>query len=172
MIDYYENLFSGQRSSASQDYNSCNVIPSSIMDEDNRMLTAIPNGGEIKEVVFQMNPNRAPGPEGFSGAFYHACWDIIAKDVTAGVQQFFRDGYLVPNLNSSFLVLIPKTDDAVTISHYHPIALANFFKIITKLLGNRLGSIMERIISPHQTAFIHGRHIHDSISLVSLRALI
>lgn len=115
VIDYYKNLFSDQSHGASQDYSTCSIIPTSVTDEDNEILTSIPSGREIKDVVFQMNPASAPGTDGFSGAFYHACWNIIAKDVIARVQQFFTDSYLLPNINSSFLVLLPKTDDASTI---------------------------------------------------------
>lgn len=85
----------------------------------------------------------------------------------AGVQQFFSDNYLLPNINCNFLVLIPKSEEVNEISHYRPIVLANFFfKIITKVIATRLGIIMDKIISPHQTAFVQGRSIHDCIALV------
>lgn len=124
------------------------LIPSLLMDQENESLVLIPSNGEIREVVFQMNASGALRPDGFSGAFYHACCDIIGKDIVAGVQQFFRESYLLPNINSVFLVLLPESADVTSISQFRPIALANFFfKIITKILANRLGPIMSRIIT-------------------------
>jgi hypothetical protein len=42
-------------------------------------------------------------------------------------------------------------------THFRPIALANFlFKIIPKILAVRLSHVVQRIISPHQAAFIPG----------------
>lgn len=87
--------------------------------------------------------------------------------MVVGVQQFFWECYLLPNLNFVLLVLLPKSDAAIWISNYRPITLANFFfKIVTKILVNKIGPIMDRVISLHQTTFIQGRHIHDSISLI------
>lgn len=66
----------------------------------------------------------------------------------------------MPNLNASLLILIPKVPGANKLDNYRPIALANFqFKIITKIIVDRLGLIASRIISIHQRGFIPDRHI-------------
>ncbi|XP_068312485.1 uncharacterized protein [Pyrus communis] len=94
--------------------------------------------------------------------------DIVGLDVITFVQVFFKRGWLYPNANCNFVVLIPKVDGAATIAQYQPIALTNFlFKIIPKILVDRLGPIATRIISPHQTTFLKGRRISDCIGLVS-----
>lgn len=57
----------------------------------------------------------------------------MSADVCKAVMQFFSDGWLLPNLNSNVVVLIPTVANAEKIEQYRPIALANFqFKIITK----------------------------------------
>lgn len=82
--------------------------------------------------------------------FFLKYWNIIAKDVIKVVVQFFRSGWLLPNWNANIVVLIPKIPEAERIDQYRPIALANFkFKIITKVLANRLAFIASKIISPN-----------------------
>jgi len=49
-----------------------------------------PNYLEIKNVVFNLNGNRARGPDGFGGVFYHSCWEIIETNVCKTIQQFFK----------------------------------------------------------------------------------
>ncbi|PNY17703.1 ribonuclease H [Trifolium pratense] len=74
----------------------------------------------------------------------------------------------MPNFNANTTVLIPKIPSADSVDHYRPIALANLkFKIISKILADRLAQIMPTIISKEQRGFIHGRQIKDCICLAS-----
>jgi len=50
------------------------------------MLIKCPNFLEIKTIIFNLNGNSAPSPDGFGGVFYHSCWDIIGTDVCNVVQ--------------------------------------------------------------------------------------
>jgi len=68
------------------------------------------------------------------------------------------------NLNSKLLILIPKVKGADRLDNFRPIALANFqFKIITKILADRVRLVASKIVSVHQRGFIPGRHIQDCI---------
>lgn len=63
-------------------------------------------------------------------------------------------------------MLIPKIVDFSKMEHYRPIVFANFkFKIINKVIGNKLTYIMPNIISPRKISFIQGRYISDCIYL-------
>lgn len=63
---------------------------------------------EIRKTVFSMDSSGAPGPDGFGGCFYQRCWDIVWFDVVKAVQSFFLTGYILPNLNSHFITLVPR----------------------------------------------------------------
>lgn len=83
-------------------------------------------------------------------------------------KAFFSNGWLLPNLNANLVVLIPIVPEADRIEQYRPIALANFkFKIITKVLADRLARIAPYIVSQNQRGFIQGRQISDCICLTS-----
>jgi len=91
---------------------------------------------------------------------------VINSDVIHATTQFFTSGWLLPGFNSNTIVLIPKDNNADTIEQYRPIALANFkFKIISKILADRLATILPNIISKEQRGFIRGRNIKDCIAL-------
>ncbi|KAK0585801.1 hypothetical protein LWI29_034129 [Acer saccharum] len=81
------------------------------------------------------------------------------------VQDFFHTGRVFPGLNSNFLVLIPKIPNALLIDQFRPIALGNFlFKVITKIIADRLAEICSHIISHNQFGFIRGHQIGDCIA--------
>jgi hypothetical protein len=122
----------------------------------------------MKNAVFSLNKDSAPGPDGVGAFFYQSYWAIIHQDVVNDVLQFFISGWIMPNYNSNTLILIPKTSNVDSIDQFRPIALANFkFKIISKVLADRLANIMPTIISKKQRGFIQGRNIEDCICLAS-----
>ncbi|XP_019433790.1 PREDICTED: uncharacterized protein LOC109340533 [Lupinus angustifolius] len=167
VLDYNTNLFASPNivvpNSLIQD-----VIPRLVTDSDNLMLTIMPSLSEIKDAVFALNEEGAPGPNGFSGCFFQNFWDIINKEVCNDVLHFFKQSWLMPNINSNSVILIQKLHGADRIEDYRPIALANFqFKIITKVLADRLAAIAPRIISNQQRGFIKERQIKDCICLAS-----
>lgn len=55
-----------------------------------------------------LNPNSAPGSDGFTGWFYQGCWPIIKNDVVAAVHDFFKGSQLHRGISSTTVVLIPK----------------------------------------------------------------
>lgn len=135
------------------------VVPSLVNDITNEMLTMIPTADEIHRSVLNLNSNSASGPDGFGGIFFHHYWDIIKLDVINVVTQFFTQGWILPNYNANNLILIPKDKDANCLRQYRPIALANFkFKIISKILADRISTILPTIISQEQKGFVSGRN--------------
>ncbi|XP_058734177.1 uncharacterized protein LOC131605902 [Vicia villosa] len=146
--------------------NSC--VPSIVNIKTNDMLSMIPNAEEIHRAVLNLKATAAPSPDGFGGTFYHNYWNVIKNDVIDAVTQFFIQDWILPNFNANSLVLIPKVKEANTIGQFRPIALANFkFKIISKIIADRLSSILPNLISNEQKGFVLGRNIRDGICLTS-----
>ncbi|XP_070681706.1 uncharacterized protein [Malus domestica] len=80
---------------------------------------------------------RAPGQDGFQGIFYHEFWDIIVGDVIGMVEDFVGERQNPRKLNSTHIVLIPKTANPT--------------------------SWLPAVISPAYNAFVEGRQIQDNI---------
>jgi hypothetical protein len=124
------------------------VIPSLVTDNTNQMLIMVPSSDEIHSAVFSLNKDSAPGPDDFGVVFFQSYWDIIKSDVEKTVIQFFTSGWILPNFNSNIVALIPKTPNADAMTQFRSIAMVNFkFKIISKILADRLAQIMPSLIS-------------------------
>ncbi|XP_026459853.1 uncharacterized protein LOC113360569 [Papaver somniferum] len=132
------------------------------------MLDSVPSDEEIKNIVFNMDPESSPGPDGFSGCFYRSCWQIIHEDVVQAIQYCWKRKFIPKGLNSSFLVLLPKVQGAKTPNQFRPIGLSNLsFKIITKIMTVRMSTLMEKLVAPQQAAYIKGRCIQEQVLLAS-----
>lgn len=111
---------------------------------------------------------KSPGPDVYSFEFYRAAWQVISADVLAAIKSFLEKGFLPKEVNSTILALIPKKYEAKQIGDYIPISCCNvFFKIILKLLANRLKKVLPRFISPNQSAFVKDRLLMESVLLAS-----
>ncbi|XP_018474082.1 uncharacterized protein LOC108845359 [Raphanus sativus] len=132
----------------------------------NLELIKEPSAQEIRAALFDIHPDKAPGPDGFSASFFHENWEVIGASVVKEIQGFFVTGCIPSSLNTTHVRLIPKHTGAKSIVEYRPIALCNvFYKIVSKLLSKRLQPLLSCIISENQSAFIPGRAISDNVLL-------
>jgi hypothetical protein len=123
---------------------------------------------EVWEVIKGIDRDKAPGLDGFSMAFFQECWDVIKGDLMAVFSEFHDRGEFVKSINSTFIALIPKVYGAKEIKDFRPISLVGgTYKIIAKVLANRMRSVTNRIISKPQNAFVKGRQILDSVLIVN-----
>eukprot|EP00253_Pinus_taeda_P030838 PITA_30838 len=121
---------------------------------------------EVEEAIRSMPNDKAPGPDGFTINFYKACWSIVKQEVWEVVEDSRHSGTILKSLNSTFLALIPKVEDAKTPDKFRPIALCNVIcKIISKVIANRLKTIFPGIISEEKSGYVEGRQILDNILL-------
>ena len=113
---------------------------------------------EILQVVKELEGDKAPGPDGFSMAFYHHCWRVVEKDVLAVFEEFFQHCKFEKSLNATFIALIPKQIDASNVRDFHPISLVgSVYKILAKVLAIRLRVVLDQLISETQNRFVGGR---------------
>lgn len=111
-----------------------------------------------------MKPDKAPRSDGFSIHFYRICWELIKSDLLRMVQGFMRKAKVGGSINSTFLTLIPKEVNPSSFDIYKPISLCNSsYKIVAKLLENKIKPLLQKLISPAQGGFVKGRHILDNV---------
>lgn len=160
--DYFGKLFTSNEPEFPDEFEG--LFPKSLSNLDYADLEDIPSSDEIRGIVFSMSNGKSPGPDGLSLLFYKFYCDIIHAKVVKAVQLFFLNDYLIRPLNHTYITLIPKKDNPNLVEHYRPISLCNVvYKIILKILANRIKLLLGKIISPYQSAFILGRTMNDNV---------
>lgn len=123
---------------------------------------------DIKEAVWNCGVEKSPGLDGFGGQFFKSCWELVKEDVYRVFTDFHRNSKLCKCMNNTFISLIPKVGNPVDICEYRPISLvSSVYKIIAKVLANRLGKKLEKVISKKQSAFIVNRNILDGVLIAN-----
>ncbi|KAL8133749.1 hypothetical protein AgCh_008986 [Apium graveolens] len=122
-------------------------IQPSITTELNEELLGPVNEEEVKHALFQMNPDKAPGPDGMTPGFFQKYWSIVGTYVIKIVQDFIDTGQMSEELNETNIVLIPKNKSPVNMGDLRPIALCNVaYKIVSKVLANRMKPLLDKRI--------------------------
>ncbi|GJV17758.1 RNA-directed DNA polymerase, eukaryota, reverse transcriptase zinc-binding domain protein [Tanacetum coccineum] len=94
---------------------------------------------EIKNAMFDIRDNKAPGPDGYASTFYKKTWKFVGKDVCMAIKEFFNTGKLLGEMNATLISLVPKVSTQNKVSDYRPIASCNVvYKCISKILTDRI----------------------------------
>lgn len=89
---------------------------------------------------------------------------MVGDEVCQSILDILNSSIIDNGLNFTYIALIPKKPNPVRVSEFRPISLCNvFYKLISKVLSNRLKVVLPHLISSNQSAFIPGRLITDNI---------
>lgn len=94
-----------------------NCIRSQVSAEDNEIITRPFQLEEFREALFQVHPDKLPGPDGFNPAFYQKFWSLLKKDIYDNGVAWLERGDFPSWLTKTNLVLIPKVERASCIKH-------------------------------------------------------
>lgn len=137
-------------------------------EEDCRQLEGEVSEEEIRKVLFSMPSHKSTGPDGYPSEFFRTAWPVIGADFIVSVQSVFKYGFLPKGVNSTILALVPKKVDSKEMKDYRPIACCNvLYKVVSKILANRLKKILPSVITENQSSFIKGRLLMENVLLAS-----
>lgn len=160
---YFSNMFKASNIEWSE---VVQCIDSKVSAAQNAMLLRPVSEMKVKKVLFHMHPDKSPGPDGMTPGFYQKFWKILSAYVVSVVKKFFETDVVDKELIDTNIALISKKRNPQFMTELRPISLSNvMYKIISKVLANRLKVIIDVLISDTQSAFIPGKLISDNIMI-------
>ena len=134
---------------------------------NDKHITRMVNCEEIRKAINDTKRGSSPGPDGMPIEFYKTFpiyWAMVLEQI---YQEIDKRGRIPTSMSESFIVLLPKpSKDPQNVANWRPISLLNSdYKILTKVWANRMNSVLQQGIGPHQTGFIPGRDIRENILL-------
>ncbi|KAL0287140.1 UNVERIFIED_CONTAM: hypothetical protein Sradi_7131400 [Sesamum radiatum] len=166
-VSFFQNLLGGShgRRDLNIDFLRQGLKHTLTHDEGDSLIAPI-SAAEVKEAVFDIADESAPGPDGYTSLFFKAAWPTIGDDVCGAVKEFFQSGKLLKQINATVLVLVPKVQLPTRVSDYRPISCCNvIYKTITKIMVKRLQRVLHLLVDYSQNAFVPGRSISDNVLL-------
>ena len=169
VVEYFANIFTTLNPSSFDEVleGMLPTVTGDMNSDLNRPFLA----EEVQRALHQMAPLTTLGPDGMSLIFYKSFWHIVGNDVIMVVLSALNTGVVLESINTTFIALIPKILEPKKVSDFRPINLCNvIYKLIAKVLVNRLKKILPFVVSDTQSAFLSGRLITDNI-LVAFETL-
>jgi hypothetical protein len=162
VLDFYHQLYStsGQ---VYPNFISITTFPN-ISDVDMTYLGSTVTSHEVRRALFSMKSYKSPGPDGFHPIFFKNQWDIVGNSIVKFVSECFVNPNKIKEVNHTLITLIPKCQEPAKVTQLRPIALRNvIYKIVTKVVAQRIRSIIPYVVSNTQSSFIPGRNTTDNI---------
>ncbi|KAA3483070.1 reverse transcriptase [Gossypium australe] len=160
--NYFWNLFRSNGNNISQV--DLSFMDKCITKENNDWLIREYNEAEVKNAIRNMDPRKALSIDGLSGNFFKQHWNIVEDETIRFCLDILNGQGNITSLNETVIILIPKIRDPCDFTNFRPISLCRYiYKIIAKVLANRLKVILSNCISYNQIVFVPGRMIHDNI---------
>lgn len=140
-----------------------NTIESCLSSEDNDILLRPFSRLEFSSSLGEMYADRSLGYDGFSPPFFKTSWELCSDEIFNACCFWLDKGFFPATINDTNIVLIPKNNKSESMKDRRPISLCNVvYKVLAKVLANRLKLILHKCVSSVQSAFIPGRSILDN----------
>jgi hypothetical protein len=167
--NFFQRLYSVGKSIRAE--NCLHGMEKRVTDNMNTNLVREFTMVEVETALKQMHPLKLPGPDGFSACFYQKAWDMVKVEVCNTVLSFLNFEVFDIGLHVTYIALIPKLKNSICVTDFRPISLCNvIYKLIFKVIANRLKKVLPHVILSNQSAFILWRLITDNV-LVAFEAM-
>lgn len=148
-MEYFQDFFTSLNPQDFEEFFS--EVPRLITDQMNEELTVIATEEEVWKVLFIIHPEKALGPDGMTALFFQRLWQVIKSDLVGMLTNFLTTFTFDQRLNMTNICLIPEMERSTKMTEFRIISLCNVgYKIISKIIGQRLKKILPNLISETQ----------------------
>ena len=164
--EFYKDLWSKNRKENDTKQNNLitHIKDFKLSDNEEKELNRTIEEPEIKEALDGMANNKTPGPDGLSKEFYKIFWNLIKNDLLQLYNNALSFGTTCKTWNNCSVTIIYIKGDPKSLKNWRPISQLNVdYKILTKILANRLKNILPGKISTTQKCGLPGRNIADAM---------
>ena len=164
---FYETLFTSEGSNEPEAYSLLDKVDKVLNEEEKVICDAEITEQEIYNTIKLLKTNKSPGDDGIVSEFYKEYWYLIKGKFTEVLRFIFNTNTLSQSQYNAILTLLYKKGEREDIRNRRPISLLNVdYKIITKLLAERLKKVLPPIIHNDQKGFVKGRNINQANRLL------
>ncbi|KAL3696875.1 hypothetical protein R1sor_010951 [Riccia sorocarpa] len=144
-------------------------LTKSVTQHQDRQINIKPPEDEIDKVAKLMKNDKSPGLDGFTTEMLMTCWPFIRGDCIAMIHHFWDQGELLRDTRTAVIKLIPKNEFKELLKNWRPLSLMTLsYKLIAKIMAERLQKFFPQLVDPQQTGFIHGRSITNNLLTLKL----
>ncbi|CAI5479246.1 unnamed protein product [Closterium sp. Yama58-4] len=123
---------------------------------------------EVKTVLRELPAGKAPGQDGLPKELFEQNWELLGKELMKLIGDFEKDAVMPEAFTTAVTILLHKKGEREQLGNYRLITLLSVvYKLIAKVLANRIKKVLPRVISEHQFGFIPGRRLADVVSIVA-----
>ncbi|CAI5929535.1 unnamed protein product [Closterium sp. NIES-65] len=135
---------------------------------EKEMLRASWSEEEVLAAIKQLPKGKAPGLDGLPKEFIEENWDMLGRPFLRFIKEFEASAALPSQMTTAVTILLHKKGDKGKLENYRPITLLSAaYKIVAKVLANRIKKVLPMVISEHQYGFIPGRKLADAVNVVA-----
>ncbi|KAL2076997.1 hypothetical protein ACEWY4_027414 [Coilia grayii] len=166
-VHFYKELYKSEISQSQVDDTAFFDALPQVSTEANAKLGRALTMEELESALQDMECGKAPGVDGLPVDFFKSFWPEMGKDLLAVLSDSLAKGRLPLSCRRAVLTLLPKKGDLNEITSWRPVSiLCSDYKLLSKVLANRLSKVLEQVIHPDQTYCVPGRLIYNNISFI------
>ena len=165
---FYENLYKSRRNCSDENelHFRFEDLPIPILSQEARSFGEGPISlAECSKITNSFPLNKAPGNDGLPIEFYKTFWNFLGEPLVECFNTSFVKGEMSPSQRQAVITLIEKKDqDRCDLQNWRPISLLNVdTKITSKVIAERMKSLLPKLIHYNQSGYIPGRNISEKI---------